>query len=298
MEQDAGHSELDDKRKAAGTYTARPESPDDEASWERVAPPFVAEDTLASLAVEQPSQTKPKPEPETTKQMVIEIPRKKIHEVSVMSFAAATPENLDGMKLRELQGVCEDWGIQTSGSKGEVRERLRLLFSGQPVLQKSCTTRYVQLMETRAVAAAAGYPADKKAEKIDSTAGAKSEDSKASCIFRSSGKMASKENDDSKTAGSASRFQKGSRPTPEERHPGIACDPNTGKTFDPKTGLEVPKELAVGTVSTEVRCGVCGRAMCLRRGFNLFFGCSSYPGCQFTRPLDEGLAMRRARRET
>ena len=98
-----------------------------------------------------------------------------------------------------------------------------------------------------------------------------------------------------KAASQASRYQKGSRPTPEERHPGVSFDPKTGKAFDPKTGMEVPKELAVGTVSPEVRCGVCGCAMCLRRGYNLFFGCTGYPECVFTRPLDEGLEMRRAR---
>ena len=85
------------------------------------------------------------------------------------------------------------------------------------------------------------------------------------------------------------RYKKGSRPTPEEKHPGISVNPKTGEQFDPRTGTTIPKGLGVGKHAAEVRCGVCGRAAVL-------FGCSSYPDCVYTRTLDEGLAMHKAAR--
>ena len=77
--------------------------------------------------------------------LMVKVPEKKIHEVAVLNLKALIPESLNGMVVRELQATCDEWGIQTSGSKGEIRERLRLLFSAEPVLRKGCTTRYVQL---------------------------------------------------------------------------------------------------------------------------------------------------------
>eukprot|EP00439_Symbiodinium_sp_Y106_P051141 s6716_g6.t2 len=137
MEQDAGRSPLDDKRKAAVTYTGGAESPETDAGWEQVAPPFVTE---GPAKLEMPTEKKTEQKEESMRPLMV-----KIHEVAVLNLKALIPESLNGMVVRELQATCDEWGIQTSGSKGEIRERLRLLFSAEPVLRKGCTTRYVQL---------------------------------------------------------------------------------------------------------------------------------------------------------
>jgi predicted RNA-binding Zn-ribbon protein involved in translation (DUF1610 family) len=51
------------------------------------------------------------------------------------------------MKVFELQKLCDEWGIQTSGKKSDLVDRLQLLFHGEPVLRKNCTAKFVKLIE-------------------------------------------------------------------------------------------------------------------------------------------------------
>ena len=65
----------------------------------------------------------------------------------VVSMTAVRPNNLREMKAYELQTVCRDWNIQTSGRKGELLDRLERLFSGQEVAKKSCSMKFIKLVE-------------------------------------------------------------------------------------------------------------------------------------------------------
>ena len=65
----------------------------------------------------------------------------------VVSMNAVRPNNLREMKAYELQAVCRDWNIQTSGTKGELLDRLERLFSGQEVAKKSCSMKFIKLVE-------------------------------------------------------------------------------------------------------------------------------------------------------
>ncbi len=65
----------------------------------------------------------------------------------VVSLDAVRPGNLREMKAYELQTVCRDWNIQTTGTKGELLERLERLFSGHEVAKKSCSVKFIKLIE-------------------------------------------------------------------------------------------------------------------------------------------------------
>ena len=63
-----------------------------------------------------------------------------------VSMNAVRPNNLREMKAYELQAVCRDWNIQTSGTKGELLDRLERLFS-QEMAKKSCSMKFIKLVE-------------------------------------------------------------------------------------------------------------------------------------------------------
>ena len=115
MAQDVGKTELDEKRKKAFAYTAAPSNPDTEAEWDYVAPPFVGSEARHWLGPETAQQAKKKPEKELEeqKQMIVTVPAKKVREVKVLSVAQITPLDLEKKTVKELQEICDDWGIQT-----------------------------------------------------------------------------------------------------------------------------------------------------------------------------------------
>ena len=115
MQQDAGDTELDSRRKAAGSGAAVPVplSPSD----------FNPDGPL------------------------VPIPVKDLRITYVNSFEEVRPEGLleGSLKLRELQNVCEKWDIKMSGTKAELQARLERFFRGDAVTQKGYTKIYVQL---------------------------------------------------------------------------------------------------------------------------------------------------------
>ena len=65
---------------------------------------------------------------------------------------------------------------------------------------------------------------------------------------------------------------------------------------DPRSGLEVPPEMAVGKIATWVRCPDCQSSMVLRRNredAGLFTGCSQFPRCRGTRKFTESIVASR-----
>ena len=142
MDQDAGDTYLDKRRKEA---KADPES--DSSAWEAVAPPYPMASSSAvpeEFAPFVPRRDAQKPK-EKDQHIIVSVPADKIKKIHVKSLALARPAGVEEMRVRELQADCDRWGIAVSGSKSEILLRLRRLYGGEMVLQKGCTTRYVQL---------------------------------------------------------------------------------------------------------------------------------------------------------
>ena len=293
MKQDAGHTEQDDRRRKPATY-------DGAGDWEYIPPPFVTECPDREHLHEIDHSKVPGTDGEDQEQAVIRVPKANIEEFRVPSLSLVIPANLAEMKARELQGECDKWGVQTSGRKEELLARLKDLYDGKLVLKKGCTTKYVRLLAGPAPATASitlkGITTETKSD---------NEFKKVAGTFRDRGAVGS-------ASASASRQMPGSStsagyptspprvptkvgrsPAPDEKHPGPSFGPD-GRQFDPRDGTIIPKDIRLNQACPEVRCGADGRSMVLRRGFNLFFGCSAYPACQFTRTLQEGLAHRDA----
>ena len=288
---EAGRTELDDKRKEPAVYAST-------VDWEYIPAPFVNEDPDRERLLEK--ATDPTPEQigdRIPEQVVIDVPREKIEEFRVPSLTMVIPKNLSEMKVRQLQEECDRWGIQTSGRKDEILKRLQNLYNGQPVHKKGCSTRFVRLLLGPVPAGRPGTSKDAiPTEKSDN------ETKKVAGTFRARGAVGSDNATASRpttshgyaSAGppsgqSRGPVKPGRSPTEDEKHPGPAFSPD-GQQFDPKTGTIIPKTIKFNQPCPSIRCGADGHPMVLRRGFNLFFGCSSFPTCQFTRTLQEGLA--------
>ena len=137
MEQDAGKTELDDKRKTRDT-----EGP---SEWSVVSP--VSPGTYGYTTA--PEWEPPMPEekaPETLAQTIY-IPTGSVEKLTVPTFASARPAALDKLKVRELQCDCDRWGVATSGTKEQIHARIERFYQGLAVEKKGCTRRFVQLEE-------------------------------------------------------------------------------------------------------------------------------------------------------
>ena len=279
MDQDAGYTELDDRRKKPDTYA-------DSTDWEKVSEtpmprssnyhhpePTIATTTTAlgrSIA-DQQEVIRPKI-------------KASVETVEVESFAKAVPKNLETLKAFELQSLCEKWGIQTSGSKQDLRDRLEQLFNGGAVPKKNCTVKFLRLVEEtpsmRTLGCGDGVPVDR---------------GKGSGIFRSY----IMESEKGKASGSQEppvlRAQRGV----QER--GAAAYASMAKTGMPKNNKKMPKakeigldDLELGESLDDMACYKCTAPMVLRQNRSdagYFFACSQFPKtrCSFTRPLFEGL---------
>ena len=295
MPQDSGDTELDARRKTAVTYAGD--------GWEYM-PPFAAETPDPDYNDGLPKATAV-PEGGHTEKVTLTVPKEQISEIIVADFAQVIPANFGSMKVRELQSECHRWGIQTSGKKDDLKARLDEFFSGQAVLKKGCTTKFFRLRAmgesisstTTASAAASGHSPEGRAPRTRNEGLYKPSQDSPCRIFRSSGfeerardaGYAAKPTT-STTSPTRPATTVGRSPTAEERHPGPRFDAS-GNQWDPKTGVQIPRAIRLNEVVPEVPCGLCGHSMVLRRGFNLFFGCSTYSKCQYTRELREGLAI-------
>ena len=148
MDQDDGKTALDERRKFRTPVS------DDSAGWEEVdvPPPFpgVGHTTLTgALAPEMDLPKTAKKEEKTKQDVVVPVPKDKIENIRVTSFLDVRPRAIQQLRVRELQADLERWGAAVSGTKAELLVRLGRLYSGDPVLKKGCTTRYVQLVEVR-----------------------------------------------------------------------------------------------------------------------------------------------------
>ena len=128
MDQDAGKTPLDDKRKPAKTSVYA-------GDWLYVEPPCPSERGTEPLAVKPEKVKKERKE----EQMIIKVAAEDIEDIRVLSFASARPVGLNDIKVHELQADCDRWGVQTSGTKEELRNRMVKLYEGEAVLKKGCS---------------------------------------------------------------------------------------------------------------------------------------------------------------
>ncbi|CAE7262954.1 GIP [Symbiodinium sp. CCMP2456] len=250
MDQDDGNSELDEKRKHP-MPKARPEArASTTAEWEFVSevPPFPFE-TDGPDYHEAPFATSPVKD--RSQHVIMPVKTEDIEVHTVKSFAETMPVDLEGMIVRDLQGDCDRWGIQTSGTKAELISRLQQLYRGGLVLRKGCSKRWVQLKEHEGSLipeGARGYAAS-------SVAGPEG----PGRIFRP---YVPGTKDTRSTAPSAAAKKKGDE-----------------KKVCPRSGLEIPSSLAVGEVVPQIGCLVCKCPLVFRQRLDktgYFFGCRNF----------------------
>ena len=286
MDQDDGLTELDEKRKHS-VPQPRTEDPatTSNAGWELVseAPPFPFEGGGGTFESEFPESVAHQRPKDLEQTVVVPVKAKDIEVHDVVSFAKVMPLRLEDLLLRDLQGDCDRWGVQTSGSRGEIIARLRRLYRGELVLRKGCSKRWVQLREhhgSLVPEVGQGYRPS-----TDETSKAK-----GPCrIFRPSSSAASRETETaSESTDTGTKYK-------------------TRQIVCPRSGLEIPTNLVVGEIVSEIGCVVCKCPLVLRQRLDktgYFFGCKNFVTarrCKFTLDLPEGLSLyekaRRGRRD-
>ena len=283
MQQDGGLSELDLRRKNSSPKCRK--SATSESEWEDVSS-VVSRGYASSTVPDAPWE---KQEVTVAVEEVV-IATKNVKVIQVDSMAEIVPKNLQEMKVRELTDECLKWGIQVSGNKKELQDRLLDLFRGRAILQHGCSKKFVRLEESRRVHQGGGSPGAqgiilpraKAASSSTTTFGGPAQTAvPGSGIFRSYGQPFKTVPEVEETSLPNGLLQE----TPLK---------------DPRTKLAVPSGMEVGRKCPQIACRECGSAMVLRRNRQdggLFFGCGNFTGvpkCQFTRRFDEGLeALRR-----
>ena len=156
MEQDSGFTETDSRRKVRAPAMTEGAISDWEAVSD-VSQGYAAQSTSMTPWVNDSSQSgalmsgeEVLAEITTTKKVLA----RDVTDLQVPSLAGVMPDDLGKMKVRDLQAECDNWGIQCSGNRGELLDRLVKLFNGDIVLKKGCTTKFIRLVEASSSAAA------------------------------------------------------------------------------------------------------------------------------------------------
>ena len=140
MQQDAGHTAKDDRRKTAASYAGY-----DDDGWDYVLAPF--HDDVFRPGVETGTERAQESglQDGDTEQVVVTVKKKDVQNIEVLNLEELKRKDLGKLKLRDLQGMCDQWQVQTGGTKTEVMARLEQLFRGEAILKRGCTTKYVRL---------------------------------------------------------------------------------------------------------------------------------------------------------
>ena len=278
MQQDAGNTFTDERRKAsgAGSYS----------TWTEVTePPMPGQDCPAgSRAFDhwQPdgpwnAETNQGRFIEETQEVIKPTMLAKVEIREVSSFVDVRPANLEKMKAYELQALCEKWGVQTGGAKKDLLLRLEDLFAGREVPKKKCTVQFVKLIEEE-----------------PSVYGSMAGSAPVTPIRPEPG-------------GPRPCPQRGYQESPMAAVPPMpkARSPQSSAMGSPSAELGasakasgprpiMAADIEIGKPLPTMQCGYCGAAMVARqtRGDgSLFFSCSQWPrtGCSFTRPMQSGM---------
>ena len=178
-------------------------------------------------------------------------------------MTAVKPSDLNDQKAYELQEVCNRWGIQTSGNKKVLIDRLNLLFSGAPVPKKNCTMKFLRLIDE-------GHSSGSEVEKVAGTFRAPILEPKSFAAPKPKAKC---------------------KPSSDESAYMSHEAPKSEKKPDKQIHLS---DLEEGKPVDSLRCDACNVPMVPRRNRltgSPFFGCSNFPktGCRFTKTSEQGL---------
>ena len=283
MEQDEGLTELDLRRKQR-------QSADDASlsEWEAVSELTHGYTSPAASAVpwvsDSHSQTPYSFDPKTVIAEVTttrKVLAQDVIKLEVPCFGDVRPDNMEKMKVRELQQECDNWDIQTSGTRTELLVRLQKFFNGEMVLKKGCKSKFRMLVESSSpVQLASGSDGPLILPK------AKSQPHKTLMPEPKHGAIPPSKDDELFPDG---RFFRRNLGTRSESH---APTPAPAVRKDPRTGLEVPSGVSIGVSTSLVLCPSCGSDMVLRENnidCGMFFGCSQYSRqkCRGTRTFAE-----------
>ena len=266
MEQDAGLTELDFRRKKVASYSQGSESEWDKVSmgYPTEAAPFVPESSYNIPVPEEPDSTKMSRFVQETQGVIRPSLHAKIEVREVSSFLEVQPKNLKAMKGYELQAECDRWGVQTSGSKNELLQRLQELFSGAEVPKKRCSVQFLKLVEENPEFDRGPRSCPQRGEASSSNNVQTDQPGPRSLQARGQAALQAME--------AENRFRASARPLVE-------------------IGV---KDLVPGQPIGGLRCAKCNALMVPRRNRsngNWFFSCEETfkRGCDFTRPLHDGL---------
>ena len=300
MEQDQGSTELDGKRRNVKPLPRVPALPSyatsqvSQSDWEHVGE---ATPSTPWVGVENVPQLHELADE-------VSVKAREILFLQVESLEEVRPADLERMKLRELATECDNWNLQTSGTKEVLLKRLLRFFNGEAINKKGCSKRFIQLQVRKEVSKSHAAPGS---QRTGSESGSMSRDPGPSSSHLTQGPILF-----------SPRAAPKSFPRTPEHRGYTTTSPGEGSNFrsykvdevslspqmlqetpkrDPRTGINVPNTLEVGRNDPRVLCMDCGSSMVLRRNRGdggLFFGCSRYgkiKGCSYTRKFDEGLQI-------
>ncbi len=266
MEQDAGLTELDLRRKKVASYSQGSESEWDKVSmgFSQEAVPYVPESSYTMPVNEEHDPTKMSRFVQETQGVIRPSLHAKIEVREVSSFSEVQPKNLKAMRGYELQAECDRWGVQTGGSKSELLQRLQDLFSGAEVPKKRCSVQFLKLVEENPEFDRGPLPCPQRGEASSSNYVQTNNPGTRSLQARGQAALQAME--------AENRFRAPARSLVE---------------------VSV-KDLVPGQPIGGLQCAKCSAFMVPRRNRsngNWFFSCEETfkRGCDFTRPLHDGL---------
>ena len=150
MDQDSGKSKLDEKRKSRAYAPST-------SDWKEAPAPFVTDGGYPSFGPQGGEESSGGQDSQRVF-VPIKVKKEDVNVIPVKNLAGARPVNLPQLRVRELQCDCDRWGIQTSGTRAEIVERLEQLYAGKAVGKKGCAKKFVQLKAVGATASTTSAP--------------------------------------------------------------------------------------------------------------------------------------------
>ena len=93
-------------------------------------------------------ETSGKEDAAETRKMPVITEDAKVTVMKVADIDAIRPK-MDGLTVRQLQDLCDEWGVKHTGSKAEIQRRLQTFYMGVPVHKAGCSKQFVMLEEAK-----------------------------------------------------------------------------------------------------------------------------------------------------
>ena len=285
-DEDAFCSMVKDDELKRKTKEVKMHSEDDDDDWSRIS-------SVAGYSEKE----KPKKEPtEETRRMPVITEEAKVTVMKVADIDAIRPK-MDGLTVRELQDLCDQWGMKHTGTKAEIVRRLHTFYMGVPVHKAGCSKQFVMLEEEKPEVETVTSPVKKTREKSKEAASSAGipvpEDGGRS--FRIHGKSSVE-----KPEPKPGIFRSDAVRRDHEQAYFVWTPPDDDSKKMPQTSQPAFQRppINIGEVLPGVPCRVCRQSLVVRQNRtkgNLFFGCSMFgrTGCRFTFDYEEGLGEAR-----